>query len=92
MKEIDWSRVSSGLDAHAAAVIDRAISPDQCDALAALYPIESHFRSRVVMARHGFGRGEYKYFSYPLPDLIGRLRTVLYPGFASVANRWNKAA
>jgi uncharacterized protein len=91
MKEIDWERVCDELDAHGAAVIEKAISPDECNALAALYPVESHFRSRVVMARHGFGRGEYKYFGYPLPDLIGRLRTALYPGLASVANRWNKA-
>jgi uncharacterized protein len=91
MKALDWDRVGSELDAHGAAVIEQAISAAECDALAALYPVERHFRSRVVMARHGFGRGEYKYFGYPLPDLIGRLRTALYPGLATVANRWNKA-
>ena len=91
MKEIDWHRVRVDLDAQGSAVIEGAISTDECDALAALYPHERHFRSRVVMARHGFGRGEYKYFSYPLPDLIGRLRTALYPRLAAVANRWNSA-
>jgi hypothetical protein len=91
MKEIDWDRVRVELDAQGSAVIEGAISTEECDALAALYPHERHFRSRVVMARHGFGRGEYKYFSYPLPGLIGRLRTALYPGLAAVANRWNTA-
>jgi hypothetical protein len=91
MKEIDWDRLSNDLDAQSSALIESLISPDECDALAALYPIEGHFRSRVVMAQHGFGRGEYKYFSYPLPDLIGRLRTALYPRLARVANRWNAA-
>ena len=91
MKEIDWDRVRDELDAHGASVIEKAISADECNGLAALYPVERHFRSRVVMARHGFGRGEYKYFGYPLPDLIGRLRTALYPRLATVANRWNTA-
>ena len=91
VKAIDWAGVSSNLDAQGSAVIGRLISPEECDALVALYPSEERFRSRVVMARHGFGRGEYKYFSYPLPGVIGRLRTELYPPLAEVANRWNEA-
>ena len=88
---IDWARIARDLDAQGSAVVERLISPDECDALAALYPNEERFRSRVVMARHGFGRGEYKYFSYPLPDLVGKLRAALYPPLAEIANRWNKA-
>jgi uncharacterized protein len=87
----DWARISTELDAQGSAVLESLISPEECGALAALYPNEERFRSRVVMARHGFGRGEYKYFSYPLPDPIGRLRTALYPPLAEIANRWNKA-
>ena len=64
---------------------------DECHALTALYPDDSRFRSRVVMGRHGFGRGEYKYFSYPLPDLIAKLRPALYARMCGVANRWNRA-
>ena len=91
VETIDWARVGDELDATGCAVIDRLISPIECDALSALYPREELFRSRVVMARHGFGRGEYKYFSYPLPELVHRLRTGLYPQLASVANRWHYA-
>jgi len=76
---IDWAQVSNDLDAQGSAVIERLISPAQCEALAALYPVDGLFRSRVVMGRHGFGRGEYKYFCYPLPDQISKLRTALYP-------------
>jgi len=91
MKGIDWDRVRDELDAHGAAVIEKAISADECNGLAALYPVERHFRSRVVMARHGFGRGEYKYFAYPLPELLAAQRTALYPRLAEIANRWNVA-
>jgi hypothetical protein len=88
---IDWKRISDDLDAQGSAVLHKLISPYECEALAALYPGDELFRSRVVMGRHGFGRGEYKYFSYPLPDLIGRLRTAIYPQLVPIANRWNKA-
>jgi uncharacterized protein len=89
VEAIDWVRVADDLDAQGSAVIERLISPVECRALAALYPRDDLFRSRVAMARHGFGRGEYKYFSYPLPDLIARLRAALYPRLAAVANRWH---
>jgi hypothetical protein len=79
------------LDTRGCAVIEQLITSAQCDELAALYPAEERFRSRVVMARHGFGQGEYKYFRYPLPGLIARLRTALYPRLAPIANRWNAA-
>jgi len=91
MNAIDWAGVARNLDAQGSAVIGRLLSPDECDGLVALYPREDRFRSRVVMARHGFGRGEYKYFSYPLPELIARLRTAFYPPLAELANRWNTA-
>ncbi len=88
---IDWGRVSQHLDSHGNMRIERLITPEECGELAALYPIDGLFRSRVVMARHGFGRGEYKYFSYPLPDIVADLRAAFYPRLAIVANRWNSA-
>jgi hypothetical protein len=91
VKAIDWTRVTNDLDAQGSAVIENLISPAACNALAALYGAEERFRSRVVMGRHGFGRGEYKYFRYPLPDLVAKLRTTIYPSLASIANRWNEA-
>jgi hypothetical protein len=91
VKSLDWERVSKDLDAQGCAMIEGLITPEECDALAGLYPEDGIFRSRVVMGRHGFGRGEYKYFSYPLPDIIASLRTALYPRLAPIANRWNAA-
>ena len=88
---VDWQRVSNDLDARGCATIERLVTPQECTALAALYPIDGTFRSRVVMSRHGFGRGEYKYFSYPLPDTVAALRTSLYPLLVPIANRWNTA-
>jgi uncharacterized protein len=88
---IDWTQATSDLDAQGCAVLKSLLSPDECRAIAAFYPDDSHFRSRVVMGRHGFGRGEYKYFSYPLPELIGALRPALYAKLCGVANRWNQA-
>ena len=88
--EIDWEKVSAALDEGGSAVVERMLSPAQCRALAALYARDDLFRSRVVMARHGFGRGEYKYFSYPLPEALAVPRTALYPRLAGIANRWNE--
>jgi hypothetical protein len=88
---IDWARISAELDAQGCAVIEQLLPPQECTVLAALYPDDGHFRSRIVMGRHGFGRGEYKYFSYPLPDLIAELRPALYAPLSGAANRWNEA-
>ena len=88
---IDWAQTISDLDAQGCALLKNLLTPDECRALAALYPDDHHFRSRIVMGRHGFGRGEYKYFSYPLPDLIGALRPALYAKLEGAANRWNEA-
>lgn len=88
---LDWERVSQELDAQGSAVFEGVLSADECRALAALYSEDGIFRSRVVMGRHGFGRGEYKYFSYPLPELIEGLRTAIYPRLVPIANRWNAA-
>jgi hypothetical protein len=81
--------IEGSLDAHGHAVLPGLLSEAQCQALATLYPREDGYRSRIVMARHGFGRGEYKYFAYPLPPLLDTLRHALYPRLASIANRWN---
>jgi hypothetical protein len=86
---IDWRRISDDLDARGCAVIENLLTPQQCVDLAALYPDDARFRSRIVMGRHGFGRGEYKYFSYPLPDPIAHLRPALYAPLSRIANRWN---
>src|SRR5918994_4898191 len=91
MKTIEWERVSQDLDAQGSAIVKRLITPAECDGLAQLYLEDGIFRSRVVMGRHGFGRGEYKYFSYPLPDIIAGLRTSIYPHLVPMANRWNTA-
>jgi hypothetical protein len=88
---IDWDRTSGDLDARGSATIERLLSAEECEALAASYPNEELFRSRVVMERHGFGRGEYKYFRYPLPEVVAALRKAVYPRLAPIANRWNAA-
>jgi uncharacterized protein len=88
---LDWDRIAHDLDGHGAAVLDRLLAPEECTALARLYPEDDTFRSRIVMGRHGFGRGEYKYFAYPLPETITRLRAGLYRRLAPTANRWNQA-
>lgn len=86
---IDWAAVGGSLDARGFAILPRLLTSEQCRTLAAMYPEDSRFRSHIHMARHGFGRGEYKYFAYPLPDLIAGLRASLYPRLAEIANRWN---
>lgn len=88
---LDWPQITAELDAQGCAVLKGLLTPDQCRAVATLYPDDTHFRSRIVMGRHGFGRGEYKYFAYPLPDLIAQLRPALYAHLHAVANRWNEA-
>jgi len=86
----EWSAAEAALDEHGWAPLAGALTAGECDALASMYPREEHFRSRVVMARHGFGRGEYKYFSYPLPALVAELRSLLYARLVTIANRWNE--
>ena len=88
---LDWGRIERDLDAYGAAVAPKLLSPEACRAIAALYPEDARFRSPVVMARHGFGRGEYKYFAEPLPDPVAELRRDLYPRLAPIANHWNEA-
>ena len=88
---IDWAQATGELDAQGCAVLKGLLSREECRALGALYSDDKHFRSRIVMGRHGFGRGEYKYFSYPLPELIAELRPALYAQLRGVANRWNEA-
>ncbi|NIJ64244.1 hypothetical protein FHR20_001175 [Sphingomonas leidyi] len=78
------------LDGQGSVVLPKLLSVEECRAIAGLYPDESHFRSHVHMARHGFGKGEYRYFRYPLPDIVGGLRTALYPHLAGLANAWNE--
>ena len=86
----DWIRAAAELDAHGSAILPGLLPAGDCAALSAAYPDEDRYRSRVVMARHGFGRGEYKYFRYPLPGLLQDLRSALYPRLAPIANRWNR--
>ncbi len=88
---LDWERVAADLEARGNAVIEGLVAPAECSVLAALYANGDLFRSRVVMARHGYGQGEYQYFRYPLPKLVAELRTSIYPHLAAVANRWNEA-
>jgi hypothetical protein len=88
---IEWPRVSAELDAHGAAAVERLLTPSECEWAAALYPRDEVFRSRVVMSAHGFGRGEYKYFAYPLPALVAELRASFYPRLAPTANAWSSA-
>jgi uncharacterized protein len=90
LDEIDWTKTSAELDERGCATTGVLLTPDECRALAAGYTREEQFRSRVVMSRHGFGSGEYKYYTYPLPQAIEQLRTELYPHLAGVANAWQE--
>jgi uncharacterized protein len=87
----DWLSISDHLDAHGWAIVPKLLAPTECDGIAGLYGDDRCFRSHIVMARHGFGRGEYKYFAYPLPGLVSDVREALYPMLAPIANRWNES-
>jgi hypothetical protein len=87
---LDWLEIGRQLDAFGCATTGPLLTPEQCAALSGRYDDDGIFRSRVIMGRHGFGRGEYKYFAYPLPDTVAALRSALYPRLAEVANRWNE--
>lgn len=90
LAKYDWQAFSAELSLQGCAVLKNILTADECAAIAALYPQETHFRSHIHMARHGFGKGEYRYFAYPLPALIAGLRTALYPPLAAIANDWNE--
>ena len=86
----DWNRLGSHLDSFGCAVLEKLLTPDECASLAAVYPRDELFRSHIHMARHGFGKGEYKYFRYPLPALVAELRSALYAHIVPLANAWNE--
>jgi uncharacterized protein len=90
LERVDWQRISTDLDDHGSAIIEGLLTLSECGSVSRWYTDEALFRSRIVMATHGFGRGEYKYFAYPLPQLVATLRGGLYPQLASVANRWSE--
>jgi len=87
---VDWAKAAAELDVHGCATVGPLLTPAACASIGRVYAQDAPFRSRIVMARHGFGRGEYKYFAYPLPPLIEALRTAFYPPLAAIANRWNE--
>ncbi len=87
--QLDWARTASDLDTQGWAVLPTLLTTDACDQIAGLYGPGEDFRSHVVMARHGYGRGEYRYFAYPLPPIVQTLRTMLYPRLAPIANAWH---
>jgi hypothetical protein len=91
VERYDWTDIVTHLDANGWAPLPRLLSTDEAASIASLYEDAGRFRSHVLMARHGFGRGEYKYFAYPLPDLVDDLRTALYQRLVAVANRWNES-
>ena len=91
LTSLDWPELADDLDSDGCALIRNVLSPDECAGLFESYRNDALFRSRVVMKQHGFGRGEYKYFTYPLPEMVSSLRTALYPPLAAIANRWNAA-
>jgi len=87
----DWPRIEAELDLTGRAMLPALLDEAECDAIARLYDDDARFRSRVIMARHGFGRGEYRYFAYPLPGVVQQLRESLYPRLVPIANRWHAA-
>lgn len=91
IESLNWAQITNELNDQGNALLKNVLTPKECVALSTLYPNEDGFRSRVVMGQHGFGRGEYKYFSYPLPGIIQGLRTALYRELAPIANHWNKS-
>src|SRR5437763_1932998 len=90
IRRLDWTRIAGELGAYGCATTGALLSAEECAALSVRYDEDGLYRSRVIMARHGFGRGEYKYFAYPLPEMVAALRAALYPPLAAVANRWNE--
>jgi uncharacterized protein len=88
---LDWEGIAAGLDNTGCALLPSLLSVSECRAMVGLYADDANFRSHVIMARHGYGKGEYRYFAYPLPALVAKLRTSLYPRLAGLANRWNEA-
>ena len=89
VSEYGWETLSVDLNGYGCTLLEKLLSPDECRHIAGLYAKKEHFRSHIHMARHGFGKGEYRYFKYPLPDLLADLRTALYPRLAAIANDWN---
>ena len=87
----EWPAAIAHLDVHGWALLERLLTGHECDTVAGMYPDDQRFRNHVIMTRHGFGRGEYKYFSYPLPELVAALRTSMYPRLTPIANRWNES-
>jgi hypothetical protein len=91
VEAVDWASASTHLDGYGWAMLRKLLTADECETIAGLYEDDRRFRSHVVMARPGFGRGEYKYFTYPLPDIVADLRRAIYPNLAPIANRWNES-
>ena len=91
VEAVDWASASTHLDGYGWAMLRQLLTADECETIAGLYEDDRRFRSHVVMARHGFGRGEYKYFTYPLPGIVADLRRTIYPHLAPIANRWNES-
>ena len=89
LESLDWATLEDELASYGCAVLPALLSPTECATMIRLYETDDLFRSSVTMARHGFGRGEYKYFAYPLPPLVAELRSALYAPLAAIANRWH---
>ena len=86
----DWNQIDTAISTNGAAVLEKLLTAKECQLIAGLYSEEEHFRRHIIMARHGFGKGEYRYFKYPLPKLIAGLRTTLYSRLAPIANQWSE--